>query len=136
MAVAGGKLWQCLAIAGAQSLCWAPSAGTTGWCRVELLQDFEFPAACQKIKVTPDQQYIFASGYHPPQVRGGSRSGALLASALGPVRSMPGHVGLGGRSWRHCRRVLRAGHEHVGLQAVQPLPVRRRCAATMSASCP
>eukprot|EP00887_Chlorella_sp_A99_P002039 scaffold18.g2039.t1 len=37
--------------------------------RVELLQDFEFPAACQRIKVTPDGQYIFASGYHPPQVR-------------------------------------------------------------------
>lgn len=36
--------------------------------RLELLQDFEFPAACQRIKITPDQQYIFASGYHPPQV--------------------------------------------------------------------
>lgn len=35
------------------------------------LQDFEFPAGCQRIKVTPDGQYIFASGYHPPQVRCG-----------------------------------------------------------------
>ena len=36
--------------------------------RIELIQDFEFPAGCQKIKLTPDGQYIFASGYHPPQV--------------------------------------------------------------------
>ena len=36
--------------------------------RIELLQDFEFPAGCQKMKITPDGQYIFASGYHPPQV--------------------------------------------------------------------
>ena len=40
-----------------------------GFRRVELVQDFEFPAACQRIKVTPDEQYIFASGYHPPQMR-------------------------------------------------------------------
>lgn len=37
--------------------------------RLELVQDFEMPAACQRIKVTPDQQFIFASGVHPPQVR-------------------------------------------------------------------
>lgn len=37
--------------------------------RVELIQDFEFPAASQKIKVTPDEQYIFVTGYHPPRVR-------------------------------------------------------------------
>ncbi|KAI7845268.1 hypothetical protein COHA_001310 [Chlorella ohadii] len=37
--------------------------------RIELIQDFEFPAGCQRIKVTPDGQYIFASGYHPPQMR-------------------------------------------------------------------
>lgn len=37
--------------------------------RVELLQDFEFPAACQRLKVSPDGQYIFATGYHPPRVR-------------------------------------------------------------------
>lgn len=36
--------------------------------RLELLQDFRFNAACQRIKISPDQQYIFASGYHPPQV--------------------------------------------------------------------
>jgi ribosome biogenesis protein ENP2 len=36
--------------------------------RIELIQDFEFPAGCQRIKITPDGQYIFASGYHPPQV--------------------------------------------------------------------
>jgi ribosome biogenesis protein ENP2 len=37
--------------------------------RVELIQDFEFPAACQRIKFTNDGQYIFATGYHPPRVR-------------------------------------------------------------------
>ncbi|KAJ9505120.1 hypothetical protein QJQ45_009472 [Haematococcus lacustris] len=37
--------------------------------RLELLQDLKFPAACQRIKVTPDQQYIFATGYHPPQAK-------------------------------------------------------------------
>jgi hypothetical protein len=51
--------------------------------RIELIQDFEFPAGCQKIKVTPDGQYIFASGYHPPQVSAARRYPALLpASAL------------------------------------------------------
>ena len=37
--------------------------------RIELIQDFEFPAACQRIKFTADGQYIFATGYHPPRVR-------------------------------------------------------------------
>ena len=37
--------------------------------RVELIQDFDFPAACQKIKFSADGQYIFATGYHPPRVR-------------------------------------------------------------------
>lgn len=36
---------------------------------MELLQDFEFPSACQRIKFTPDEQYIFATGYHAPRVR-------------------------------------------------------------------
>ncbi|KAF8054988.1 nol10 [Scenedesmus sp. PABB004] len=37
--------------------------------RLELLQDLQFPSACQRIKITPDQQYIFATGYHPPMVK-------------------------------------------------------------------
>lgn len=37
--------------------------------RVELLQEFEFPSSCQKIKVSSDQQYIFATGIHAPRVR-------------------------------------------------------------------
>jgi hypothetical protein len=37
--------------------------------RIELIQDFSFPSACQRIRVTPDEQYIFTSGYHPPMVR-------------------------------------------------------------------
>jgi hypothetical protein len=39
--------------------------------RIELIQDFSFPSACQRIRVTPDEQYIFTSGYHPPMVRAG-----------------------------------------------------------------
>ncbi|KDD74493.1 hypothetical protein H632_c1276p1, partial [Helicosporidium sp. ATCC 50920] len=37
--------------------------------RVELIQDFGFPEACQRLKASPDGQYIFGSGYHPPRVR-------------------------------------------------------------------
>lgn len=37
--------------------------------RIELIQDFEFPSACQRIKCSPDGQYIFATGYHAPRVR-------------------------------------------------------------------
>lgn len=37
--------------------------------RLELLQDFDFPAGCTRIRATPDQQYLFATGYHPPMVR-------------------------------------------------------------------
>ncbi|KAK2080674.1 hypothetical protein QBZ16_000528 [Prototheca wickerhamii] len=37
--------------------------------RVELLQEFAFPSVCQKIKVTPDEQYLFATGLHAPRVR-------------------------------------------------------------------
>lgn len=43
--------------------------------RLELLQDFGFPAACQRMKLTPDGQYLIATGYHPPQVR--ERDGAI-----------------------------------------------------------
>ncbi len=48
--------------------------------RLELLQDFRFPAACQRLKVTPDQQFIFATGYHPPQVGLLACSGAWRGS--------------------------------------------------------
>eukprot|EP00798_Chlamydomonas_sp_ICE-L_P005815 gene5815-6101_t len=37
--------------------------------RLELLQDFQFPAACQRLKISPDGQYIFATGYHPPMLK-------------------------------------------------------------------
>lgn len=36
---------------------------------VELLQDFGFPSACHKVKVTRDGQHVFASGVHAPRVR-------------------------------------------------------------------
>lgn len=62
--------------------------------RLELLQDFGFPAACQRIKATPDQQYLFASGYHPPQVRGmlsGQKSldSRLLSGVHAPQKHPP-----------------------------------------------
>ena len=33
--------------------------------RLELIQDFGFKSAAQRLKITPDRNYIFASGYHP-----------------------------------------------------------------------
>jgi ribosome biogenesis protein ENP2 len=45
--------------------------------RLELLQDFRFQAACQRLKVSPDQQFIFATGYHPPQVGAGVHTAPL-----------------------------------------------------------
>lgn len=36
--------------------------------RVELIQDFEFSEASNKIKVTPDQQYVMATGTYKPQI--------------------------------------------------------------------
>ena len=33
------------------------------------MQDLEFPAACHRLKLTPDGQYLFASGTHAPRVR-------------------------------------------------------------------
>lgn len=37
--------------------------------RVELLQDFEFSTASQRVKVSPDGEYVIASGTYPPMVR-------------------------------------------------------------------
>lgn len=37
--------------------------------RVELIQDFEFPTAAQKLKITPNKEFIVASGVYPPQIR-------------------------------------------------------------------
>ena len=33
------------------------------------MQDLEFPAACNRLKLTPDGQYLFATGSHAPRVR-------------------------------------------------------------------
>ncbi len=38
-------------------------------CSVQLLQDFEFPVASQRIQVSQDGQYIVASGIYKPQAR-------------------------------------------------------------------
>ncbi|KAK9809324.1 hypothetical protein WJX73_004781 [Symbiochloris irregularis] len=37
--------------------------------RIELIQDLQFPEACQRLKITPDGQFLFATGIHPPRVR-------------------------------------------------------------------
>eukprot|EP00736_Rhodelphis_marinus_P005260 Rmarinus@m.21243 len=37
--------------------------------RIEVIQDFQFPTACDRVKASADGQYIFATGTYPPQVR-------------------------------------------------------------------
>lgn len=37
--------------------------------RIELVQDLGFPGACQRMKLSPDGNFLFASGTHPPRVR-------------------------------------------------------------------
>ena len=37
--------------------------------RIELIQDLEFPAACHRLKLSPDGNFLFASGTHAPRVR-------------------------------------------------------------------
>ncbi|KAJ3143947.1 Nucleolar protein 10, partial [Irineochytrium annulatum] len=37
--------------------------------RIELIQDFQFPEASLKIKYTPDNKYIVATGLYKPQIR-------------------------------------------------------------------
>ena len=36
--------------------------------RIELVQDLGFPGACQRLKLSPDGAFLFASGTHPPRV--------------------------------------------------------------------
>ncbi|EDO06294.1 ribosome biogenesis family protein [Babesia bovis T2Bo] len=36
--------------------------------RVELIHDLEFPQACNTVDVSPDHQYIIATGVYPPQI--------------------------------------------------------------------
>ena len=36
---------------------------------IDLIQDFGFPSACQRIKITQDHEYIFTTGVHAPRVR-------------------------------------------------------------------
>ena len=37
--------------------------------QIELVQDLEFPAACHRIKATPDGQFLIATGTHAPRMR-------------------------------------------------------------------
>ncbi|KAJ6234931.1 hypothetical protein M0813_28908 [Anaeramoeba flamelloides] len=37
--------------------------------RIELVQDFEFPVSCQRIKFTNDGQHLIASGVYLPQIK-------------------------------------------------------------------
>ncbi|GIX64459.1 nucleolar protein 10 [Babesia caballi] len=36
--------------------------------RIDLIHDLEFPQACNTVDVSPDQQYIVATGVYPPQI--------------------------------------------------------------------
>ena len=89
-------------------------------------QDFEFPAGCQRIKVTPDGQYIFASGYHPPQVRRMACPAAIAAAMTRQVE---------------CCCLLLAACRLPLLDLPMDDPASApsspgRCGATTSASCP
>ena len=37
--------------------------------RIELIQDFEMPAVSDRIKISPDGQYVLATGIYKPRVR-------------------------------------------------------------------
>jgi ribosome biogenesis protein ENP2 len=37
--------------------------------RIEIIQDFEFPVSAGCIKVSPDGNYLFASGIYPPRLK-------------------------------------------------------------------
>ncbi|KAH8485783.1 hypothetical protein H0E87_027283 [Populus deltoides] len=37
--------------------------------KIELVQDLTFPTATSRIKVTPDGEFLIASGIHPPQIK-------------------------------------------------------------------
>ena len=37
--------------------------------RIELVQDLNFPEACQRLKLSADGQFLVATGIHPPRVR-------------------------------------------------------------------
>lgn len=37
--------------------------------QIELVQDLEFPAACHRVKATPDGQFLIATGTHAPRMR-------------------------------------------------------------------
>ena len=38
--------------------------------RIELLQDFDFPTASQKVCVSNDGEYVIVAGTYPPQIKG------------------------------------------------------------------
>ena len=38
--------------------------------RIELLQDFDFPTASQKVRVSHDGEYVIVAGTYPPQIKG------------------------------------------------------------------
>mmetsp|Transcript_13197 Transcript_13197/g.26786 ORF Transcript_13197/g.26786 Transcript_13197/m.26786 type:complete len:636 (-) Transcript_13197:558-2465(-) len=36
---------------------------------VDILQDFEFPTVCSRVRMSPDGEFVIATGTYPPQVR-------------------------------------------------------------------
>jgi hypothetical protein len=54
--------------------------------RIELVQDFGFKAYANRMKLTPDGQYMIACGGHPPQLRTFELSQVRGQRARGPRR--------------------------------------------------
>lgn len=37
--------------------------------RIDLIQDLDFPISSKRIRITPDNNYILASGVYPPRIK-------------------------------------------------------------------
>jgi len=68
--------------------------------RIELVQDLEVPAACNRLKLTPDGQYLFASGTHAPRVRPRRRPAARARLPAARVRRARCVAALDAHAWR------------------------------------
>ena len=68
------------------------------------MQDLGFPGACQRLKLSPDGNFLFASGTHPPRVS----SQAAQASQIN--HKVPGHQPLGYMGSSYVDVPLSAAH--------------------------
>ncbi len=37
--------------------------------RIEFIQDFDFPTACNQVEISQDQRFIIAAGVYPPVMK-------------------------------------------------------------------